>query len=196
MRLLARTHKMPMWIPRRTRDTAKEPDQDKRHRGAKLSGLWARFGFYSVIVAAAGWALAQLAVPLGVKTGLSQGVIGGVFTAVSTSIPELVVAITAVRMGALTLALGDIVGGNVFDTLFVSASDIAYRGGSIYDALSGMEVFWLANSLVMTSVLLMGLIYRERYGPGNIGLESIVLLVLYLGGVVLLALTNIFRVAV
>ena len=187
---------MPMWIPRRTRDTAKEPDQDKRHRGAKLSGLWARFGFYSVIVAAAGWALAQLAVPLGVKTGLSQGVIGGVFTAVSTSIPELVVAITAVRMGALTLALGDIVGGNVFDTLFVSASDIAYRGGSIYDALSGMEVFWLANSLVMTSVLLMGLIYRERYGPGNIGLESIVLLVLYLGGVVLLALTNIFRVAV
>lgn len=36
------------------------------------------------------------------------------------------------------------------------------------------------------SVLLMGLIYRERHGPGNIGLESVVLLVLYFGGVALL----------
>ena len=99
------------------------------------------------------------------------------------SIPELVVAITAVRLGALNLAVGDIIGGNAFDTLFVAASDIAYRDGAIYASISSAEHFWLAISLLMTGVLLMGLIYRERHGPANIGLESVILLLLYAGGV-------------
>ena len=182
IRLLAKTHNAPMWLPKKTRDTSTEggdlPHSRKRHIGM----LWLRFIAYAAVVAFAGWSLAQLAIPLGVKTGLSHGVVGGVFTAVSTSIPELVVAITAVRMGALNLAVGDIIGGNAFDTLFVAASDIAYTEGPIYAAISAPEEFWLANSMLMTSVLLMGLIYRERHGPGNIGMESVLLLVLYFGG--------------
>lgn len=186
VRLLAHTHKMPMWLPRKTADTSREPSQFHRRRGRHLRQLWLRFLAYTAVVAVAGWSLAQLAIPLGDKTGLSHGVVGGIFTAVSTSIPELVVAITAVRLGALNLAVGDIIGGNAFDTLFVSASDIAYREGSIYAAVSGAEQFWLANAMLMTGVLLMGLIFRQRHGPGNIGLESVTLLVLYFGGVAIL----------
>jgi cation:H+ antiporter len=186
--LLGRTHDMPMWLPRRTVDTSAEPSDQQPRRGRHLLGLWLRFAGYATVVALAGWTLAQLAIPLVEKTGLSDGVVGGVFTAVSTSIPELVVAITAVRMGALNLAVGDIIGGNAFDTLFIAASDIAYREGPIYAAISSAEQFWLANSMVMTSVLLMGLIYRERHGPGNIGLESVVLLFLYFGGVTMLSI--------
>jgi cation:H+ antiporter len=187
MRLLARTHEMPMWLPRRTSDTPRE-SVEVRPRGARhLTGLWLRFATSAAIVAVSGWALATLAVPLGDRTGLSHGIVGGVFTAVSTSIPELVVAVTAVRMGALNLAVGDIIGGNAFDTLFISASDVAYRAGSIYAAVSQEEAFWLANSLVMTGVLLMGLLYRERHGPGNIGMESVALFALYLGGLAFLA---------
>lgn len=185
--LLARTHDTPMWLPKRTADTSRESASQSR-TSRRLGTLWLRFAVYAAIVALAGWSLAQLAIPLGAKTGLSQGVVGGVFTAVSTSIPELVVAITAVRMGALNLAVGDIIGGNAFDTLFVAASDLAYREGPIYAALSSAEQFWLANSIVMTGVLLMGLIYRQRHGPGNIGLESVILLVLYFGGLAILSL--------
>ena len=188
--LLARTHDMPMWLPRRTADTAPEPEDHSYRRRRHLWRLWLCFTGYAAIVAFAGWTLAQLAIPLGEKTGLSHGVVGGVFTAVSTSIPELVVAITAVRMGALNLAVGDIIGGNAFDTLFVAASDIAYREGPIYAAISSTEQFWLANSMLMTGVLVMGLIYRERHGPGNIGLESVILLVLYFGGVATLSVVK------
>ncbi len=186
--LLARTHDTPMWLPIQTTDTPLESvAQDHRHlHHTKL--LWLRFAGYATVVALAGWALAQLAIPLGEKTGLSHGVVGGVFTAVSTSIPELVVAITAVRMGALNLAVGDIIGGNAFDTLFIAVSDVAYREGPIYAAISSAEQFWLANSMLMTSVLLMGLIYRQRHGPGNIGLESVILLILYFGGLAVLSL--------
>jgi cation:H+ antiporter len=186
--LLARTHDMPMWLPRKTRDTPKEPTRKHPNGGSQLSKLWLRFAGYSSVVALAGWLLAQLAIPLGDKTGLAQGVVGGIFTAVSTSIPELVVAITAVRMGALNLAVGDIIGGNAFDTLFIAASDFVYREGSIYADISTVEQFWLANTMVMTGVLLMGLIYRQRHGPANIGLESVLLLLLYFGGLAILSL--------
>lgn len=188
--LLARTHKTPMWLPKKTSDTSSESEDKNRRHGRHLWKLWIRFAGYGIIVALAGWSLAQLAIPLGEKTGLSHGIVGGIFTAVSTSIPELVVAITAVRMGALNLAVGDIIGGNAFDTLFISVSDIAYREGPIYANVSSVEQFWLANSILMTSVLLMGLIYRERHGPGNIGLESVVLLVLYFGGLVTLSVVG------
>jgi cation:H+ antiporter len=185
--LLSRTHDMPMWLPRPTADTPLEQADHSHRRQRRLARKWLLFGGHAMVVALAGWSLAQLAVPLGVKTGWSHGVVGGVFTAISTSIPELVVAITAVRMGALNLAVGDIVGGNAFDTLFIAASDLAYRGGPIYAAVSSVERFWLAVSLVMTSVLLMGLIYRERHGPGNIGFESLLLLIVYFGAVSILA---------
>lgn len=185
---LARTHRMPMWLPRKTDDTPTEEPKSRKWVSKGLAGLWARFLIYSIIVAGAGWLLSQLAVTFVEGTGLSYGVVGGILTAVSTSIPELVVAVTAVRMGALNLAVGDIIGGNAFDTLFIAASDIAFDEGPIYSAVSSAEIFWLANSLLMTSVLLMGLVYRQRYGPGNIGLESMVLLLLYFGGVVLLGM--------
>ncbi len=188
--LLARTHKTPMWLPRKTKDTSSETE-DKAHRhGQYLWELWIRFAIYGTIVSLAGWSLAHLAIPLGEKAGLPHGIVGGIFTAVSTSIPELVVAITAVRMGALNLAVGDIIGGNAFDTLFIAASDIAYREGPIYEDISNAEQFWLANAMLMTGVLLMGLIYRERHGPGNIGLESVVLLILYFGGLLTLSLSG------
>lgn len=186
--LLSRTHKMPMWLPRKTHDTPIEEHKSRKRMSKDLAGLWGRFLIYSVIVASAGWLLSQLAVPLVQRTGLSYGVVGGVLTAVSTSIPELVVAVTAVRMGALNLAVGDIIGGNAFDTLFIAASDIAYNEGPIYAAVSSTEVFWLANSLLMTGTLLMGLVYRQRHGPGNIGLESTALLLLYFGGIALLGM--------
>ncbi|MDG6779086.1 sodium:calcium antiporter [Thiomicrorhabdus sp. zzn3] len=190
IQLLAKTHEMPMWLPRKTRDTPKEPAEHKNKGKKHLLRLWLRFIGYSAIVAGSGWALAELAVPLIDKSGLSHGIVGGVFTAVSTSIPELVVAVTAVRMGALNLAVGDIIGGNAFDTLFISVSDIAYTSGSIYSAISSTEVFWLSISLVMTGILLMGLIYRQRHGPGNIGLESVALLLIYVVSVTFLTVDS------
>jgi cation:H+ antiporter len=43
---------------------------------------------------------------------------------------ELVTTIAAVRRGALQLAVGGIIGGNTFDTLFLTAADVSYREGS------------------------------------------------------------------
>jgi cation:H+ antiporter len=76
-------------------------------------------------------------------------------------------------MGALTLAVGGIIGGNTFDVLFIVFSDIVYRKGSIYHAMDAQSLFLIGMTLLLTSVLLMGLIRREKRGAGNIGFEGV-----------------------
>ena len=126
------------------------------------------------------------AVELALSFGLSETLIGLTIVAVGTSLPELVTSVAAVRRGALTLAVGGIIGGNAYDTLFSAAADIAYREGSIYHAMPRSVSFWAALSLLMAAVLSMGLIRRETQGPGGVGMESVGILVLYAAGVTIL----------
>jgi cation:H+ antiporter len=175
----------PMWLPSKTRDTREDKPDDVTAMPA-LPLLWIEFLVLMVILGIAGWTLEPAATVIATKTNLTQTVVGVLFTAVSTSIPELVTSVAAVRRGALTLAVGGIIGGNAFDTLFTAASDIAYRDGSIYHAMSENSKFWAVLTLLMSGVLMMGLIRRERHGIGKIGTESAVIMVLYVFGVLML----------
>lgn len=187
IRLLAKTHKMPMWLPRRTSETRVEQENYQHRKRHSNNELWLYFLTYSVMVGMAGWMLSKTGIAIASGTGLSEGLVGGVFTAASTSLPELVIAITAVRLKSLTLAVGDIIGGNAFDTLFISVSDFAYLEGPIYASISSIEQFWLAVTILMTGVILMGLLHRERHGIVNIGWESFLVFLLYIGSLIYIA---------
>lgn len=179
LRLVSAAHQQPMWLPQQTEETRDEPPGE----GLRLSGLarlWTEFAVLAILVGGAGWALARSGIVLAHQTGLGESAVGAVFTAVTTSLPELVTAIAAVRQGALTLAVGDIIGGNVFDTLFVAVSDVFYRGGSILHAVSDRQVFLASVAVLQAGVLLMGLVHREKRGIANIGFESVLVLAAYL----------------
>jgi cation:H+ antiporter len=185
LRLASRTRTLPMWGPKKTADTRLDEPQEPRG-GRIMTLLLIRFAALASTLILCGYITATSGVSIANKTGLSQTVVGAYFTAVSTSIPELVTTIAAVRRGALTLAMGGIVGGNMFDTLFIAASDVAYREGSLYHAVSDLPYFVTALSILMTAVLLLGMLSRERYGIANIGFESALIFVLYAGGTAIL----------
>ncbi|HSN73241.1 MAG TPA: hypothetical protein VLT59_17125 [Steroidobacteraceae bacterium] len=180
VRLVSRAHHTPMWNPRQTSDT-QDPERTDSTREERDSvvRLWASFLALAAVVAVAGWFVAKAGLGLVESAGLSETVVGTLLTSVTTSIPELVIAITAVRRGALTLAVGDILGGNSFDVLFLVLSDIAYRDGSIYQAVSTAQSSWLAIGILLTGILLMGFVRRERHGPGNVGFEGVLVLSIY-----------------
>jgi len=176
-----------MWFPTRTRETREDvPDEGSMQRS--LIRLWLSFAALAVAMGVSGWLLQGAATVISAETGLGQAVIGVLLTSVVTSLPELVTTVAAVRRGALTLAVSGIIGGNAFDTLFAAASDVAYREGSIYHAVSHEVLLWVALSALMTGVLLLGLIRREKHGPGRIGFESVALIVLYFSGVAMVFL--------
>ncbi len=186
LRLVKRVRNEPMWSPRRTTQTSTDEPDDDPQRGQSITGMWVRFALLALIIGGAGWVIGRSGENIAQSTGLSETVVGGLFTAITTSLPELVTSLAAVRRGALTMAVSGIIGGNVFDTLFIAVADIAYRDGSIYHALASQQLFLMAMTILMIGVLLMGLIRREQSGPGNIGFESVLVLLLYIGGFVLL----------
>lgn len=180
--LVHKSSESPMWRPFQTRETREDVPDDTTAMPSMLR-LWGEFLVLMAILGVSGWALEPSATTIAKQTGLGQTVIGVLLTAISTSIPELVTSVAAVRRGALTLAVGGIIGGNAFDTLFTAASDIAYRDGSIYHAMSEDAQFWVALTVLMSGILTMGLIRRERQGIGRIGAESMAILLLYIAGV-------------
>ena len=181
LRFVSQAHHLPMWNPRRTPETHTDAPVEPSSGPVSLLRLSGQFFTLACLIGAAGWVIAQSGLSIAAHTGLSETIVGSYLTAVSTSLPELVVAIAAVRRGALTLAVGDIIGGNAFDTLMVAVSDVAYRDGSIYHFLSDAQVMLIGLTILMTAILLMGLLRREKHGIGNIGLESVVIIALYVG---------------
>ena len=183
IRLVSQSEETPMWLPRHTDLTAQEkPDANNRH--SSLGKLWFTFGIYAVMVAVAGYVIARAGLAIAAQTGMTESVVGGLFTAVSTSLPELVTTVAAVRRGALTLGVGGVI--NCFDLLLLAFSDVAYRGGSIYSAIANRQIFVMALTILMTGILLLGLLQRQKKGIGNIGFESFLILLLYTSSVVLL----------
>ncbi|MFZ1202215.1 MAG: hypothetical protein WAO07_18775 [Desulfobacterales bacterium] len=185
VRIVTETKNLPMWHPRQTSETVEDlPDEEASHE--KLGRLIIFFAMYAALLAVAGYAVALSGEAIAAQIGLSETAVGGVFTAVSTSLPELVTAIAAVQRGALTLAVGNILGGNAFDTLFLAVADVAYRKGSIYHAIGSRQAFLIVLTILLTIILVMGLVRREKRGIANIGSESFLILVLYLVAVVYL----------
>lgn len=187
LRLAAQTQRSATWLPARTRQTRTDTPDPENIRGLDRGRLWRQFAVLAVVIGVAGWLIGITGVGLVQSTGLSQSVVGGLFTAIVTSLPELVTSIAAVRQGALTLAVGGIIGGNTFDVLFIAFSDAAYREGSIYHALADEQRFMISLTIVLTSILLLGLVRREKRGIANIGFEGVLVLGFYVGGFLILS---------
>ncbi len=180
-RLVSNAKDKPMWKPAETPETVKDqPEED--HQNLKLTPLLFKFTLLAAVVAVAGYFVAQTGIAIAEQTGLSESFIGALLTAIATSLPELVVSISAVRQGALTLAVSNIIGGNTFDVLFLAFADTAFQDGSLYHQVGNPQLFTIALTILLTSILLLGLLYREKYGIARVGWESALLIFLFIAG--------------
>jgi cation:H+ antiporter len=188
LRLLAQVQETPMWAPVKAPHTQDEAEQAEVMEADErsTSTLWWLLAIHAGVTAGAGYTVGEAGAALVNLTELSENAVGTVFVAVANSLPELVTAIAAVRIGALNLAVGDIIGGNSFEVLFLAAADFFYREGSIYHEFTRNDVFIAVLAILMTGILLLGMLRRERHGIAGIGFESALVLLLYLGSVVLL----------
>lgn len=178
-RMVRDAHSVPMWTPKRTADTVEDLPEAAAGQGRRMSVLWLEFAGFAVLIAIAGWALMSAAETIATETRLTESAVGALLTGVFTSMPELVTTIAAIRYGALTLAVGNILGTNCFNMLVIAAADAVYSGGSIYHAVAWQEQLWALVAILMTAVLLLGFLYRERVGFARIGFESSLVLVIY-----------------
>ena len=103
--------------------------------------------------------------------GLSQTLIGLTIVATGTSLPELVTSIVAARKNEVDMALGNVIGSNIFNILFVlgiaaSISPVAFLLENIIDIII----------LVIMSLIVMAFAWTSQTIKRN---EGIIMLVVY-----------------
>ena len=103
--------------------------------------------------------LASSAGELAEETGLGQTFLGTTLVALATSLPEVVTATTAVRMGALDLALGNIFGSNSFNVVLLVVAD-ALHSAPLLTAVSSTHAFTCLAAILVTGVAVLGQLYR------------------------------------
>jgi cation:H+ antiporter len=113
----------------------------------------------AVVVAAAIW-LPQLAGELAEETGLGQAFVGSLFVAITTSLPEIVVSIAAVRMGAIDLGVASLLGSNLFNLLIFGLDDVFYRDGPLMESVGVAHAITVLAVVIMNALFLIGLTYR------------------------------------
>ncbi len=104
----------PMWTAVVTPETRLDrPEEDDPFGTWSSKSLAGEFAAIAVVAVLGGWAVARAAESVVTMTGLSEGFVGGVLIGGVNALPETVTAITAVRRGALTLAVAAVIGGTV-----------------------------------------------------------------------------------
>lgn len=117
------------------------------------------FAISAIAILVAGPFMAESAGTLAELSGLGNTFMGSTLVAFSTSLPELVATITAVRLGAFDLAIGNIYGSNAFNMVLLVPLDL-FAPGSLLAAVSQTHAVTCVCTVLITSVTVMGQLYQ------------------------------------
>jgi cation:H+ antiporter len=121
-------------------------------------------------------------------TGLGEGFVGTSFLSLVTSLPELLAAFAAVRIGAFDLAVGNLFGSSVFNMLGLGLADFFYTDGRFLGAIDPTFALVGLLALLLTNMALLANLARVERKVHFIELDSIAIIITYLAGMYLLFL--------
>lgn len=130
------------------------------------------FGLAALIILIAAPVLVSAANGIAIEAELGQSFVGASFLAFSTSLPELATAFAAVRIGAMDLAVGSLLGSNAFNMAIIFFVDLVYTEGPILADVAPIEAFVGVSAILLMSIVLAGIIHgaktrSSRLEPGS-----------------------------
>jgi cation:H+ antiporter len=137
-------------------------EKPDRYAERPLRYVAIRYAIAAAVVVAAGIALPYVSEDLAVVMGWNQSFTGTLFTALSTSLPELVVTLAALRIGAVDMAAGNVLGSNMFNILVLAIDDLVYAGGSFYADISLGHLVSAFSAVAMTGIVVTAIYFRPR----------------------------------
>ncbi|SCX79201.1 sodium:calcium antiporter [Alkaliphilus peptidifermentans] len=154
--------------------------------GVSLKKAIIGFGFASAIIIWAGINLAYTGDVIAEATGLGRTFVGTLLIAATTSLPELVASISAIKLGAYDMAVGNVLGSNIFNMLMITVTDLVYYKESIFNVISIQHTITAMAGIILSSIAVIGLFYRSKRTFLTIGWDSVFILSSYLLTVYLL----------
>lgn len=144
---------------RRERET-QEVAEKLQYADTTLRSALVHYGLVAVAVVAAALWLPRLGAELARQTGLGEAFVGSLFIAITTSLPEIVVSLAAVRIGALDLGIGNVLGSNLFNLLILGLDDVFYRRGPLMADAGASHSISVVAIVMMNALFLIGLTHK------------------------------------
>ena len=157
-----------------------EKESEETYANSTLFHAIRGFVISGVIIIFAGRTLANTGNEIGVITGLGGSFVGSFLIAITTSLPELVATFTAAKIGAFDMALGNILGANVMNIVIIFIADIFYVGKPMLTVISPQNAIAAIVGIGLTSIAIIGLIYRSKKSIFTLGFDSWSIVVGYL----------------
>lgn len=164
----------------RSRGDALETDYDKELKAnampLRAALIWLVVGLVLLVISSR--ILVWGAVYIAQSLGVSDLIIGLTIVAVGTSLPELASALVAIRKNEHDLALGNVIGSGLFNTLAV----VGIAAGIAPMAVESVVLYrdWVVMFALTLGLLLMCFTFKARQGRIN-RLEGGGLMLVYLG---------------
>lgn len=156
-----------------------------RYEAVSKRTVVVRYSLYAGVVVAAAVFLPDIGRTIAQETGLQQSLVGTFMVALATSLPEVVVSITAVRIGAIDLAIGNVLGSNLFNIVILALDDIAYTGGPILGSSSPVHLIAALAVMLMYGIALVGLTYQAIKKQLGLAWDTWAILAIYVVSVLL-----------
>jgi cation:H+ antiporter len=162
-----------------------------RYAEMPLRTVYLRFALAALAVIGAGIWLSIVGDEIARTTGWATSFVGSMFLAIGTSLPELVVTVAAIRLGAVDMAVADILGANMLDVTNVFAVDLFYTAGPVLSSVSSAHLITAAVVTVMSLLVIIGLRFRQQrktfiivswYAPALVGLYILGAYALFISG--------------
>ena len=149
-----------------------ETEEDVVHRPILLTVMLGIIGMCAII--GGGNLVVNSASVIATTLGMSENLVGLTIVAMGTSLPEFITSVIATRKGEIDIAVGNVVGSNIFNILFVLGI-----AGIINPMTVSLVAIYDMAILVIVSVLILFVTRKKEINKYN-GLMLIAIYVCYL----------------
>lgn len=119
---------------------------------------------------------------IAIKTGLGRLFIGTVLLAAATSLPEVVTNVASIMQGLPDLAAGDLLGSCIVNVLIIALLDIMNQRAHVLRRVALTHTLTAALGISMLGLAVLFILARLNIGIFWIGLDSIILIGIFLSG--------------
>ncbi len=145
------------------------------------TALWGFAAAVLLIVIAAPQLVAS-ADTLAERTGLGDTFFGTLGLALVTTLPELAVSVSALRIGAQNLAIANLLGSNATNMALLLPVGIAYKGDSLLGQAGEGEIVAAATAILLMSIGTIAIVLRAERQRLPVDLAAVLMLVVYVLG--------------
>lgn len=153
---------------------------NRTYKGISKGKAIRKYTLFAVMVVVGALALPFFADKLAEEAGISRSFVGTFLVAATTSLPELVVAIAAVRLGSIDIAVGNLLGSNIFNIFILALDDLIYTKGPLFSAVDSSHALTGLVTLLMTAVIGISIFYGSPSKRFVLAIDAIILIVIYI----------------